>query len=282
MLAACREAGATGGDVLRHTNSYETLADVAPQDGEKRHVGYAAVGYRMKIRVAAEQHGGWIVARGHPPQHRMMPNAPSVTIGKDNRDGQPQPRSNANPGLLGPESMGLLMGWPGRGTVFVIDWAERNLCGPWEQNMNEQEFQSKLAELMTEISTLPVTERKKLEQLADERDKGMNGCAPPSAAFRKAWTTSASRSNTCFRSGSGPAGRTAICARCSKRPERQRLTESIKPSYSGPLARTAGVLRMKRSRRRARRLLRFFITRREPELTMRANPSTSRPSQSTV
>jgi hypothetical protein len=35
-------------------------------------------------------------------------------------------------------------------------------------NMNEHEFQSKLAELMTEISTLPVTERKKLEQLADE------------------------------------------------------------------------------------------------------------------
>ena len=34
--------------------------------------------------------------------------------------------------------------------------------------MNEIEFQSKLAELMTEISTLPVTERKKLEQLADE------------------------------------------------------------------------------------------------------------------
>jgi chromosome segregation ATPase len=36
------------------------------------------------------------------------------------------------------------------------------------ENMNEIEFQSKLAELMTEISTLPVTERKKLEQLADE------------------------------------------------------------------------------------------------------------------
>ncbi len=42
MLAACREAGATGGDVLRHTNSYETLADVAPQDGTNA-VGYAAV-----------------------------------------------------------------------------------------------------------------------------------------------------------------------------------------------------------------------------------------------
>ena len=34
--------------------------------------------------------------------------------------------------------------------------------------MNEQEFQTKLAELMGEITTLPVTERKKLEQLADE------------------------------------------------------------------------------------------------------------------
>ena len=34
--------------------------------------------------------------------------------------------------------------------------------------MNEQEFQSKLAELMGEISTLPATERGKLEKLADE------------------------------------------------------------------------------------------------------------------
>ena len=34
--------------------------------------------------------------------------------------------------------------------------------------MNEQEFQSKLAELMGEISTLPPTERQKLQQLADE------------------------------------------------------------------------------------------------------------------
>src|SRR5437879_3579619 len=36
------------------------------------------------------------------------------------------------------------------------------------KKMNEIEFQSKLAELMTEISTLPATERKKLEALADE------------------------------------------------------------------------------------------------------------------
>jgi chromosome segregation ATPase len=34
--------------------------------------------------------------------------------------------------------------------------------------MNEQEFQSKVAELMGEITTLPPTERKKLEKLADE------------------------------------------------------------------------------------------------------------------
>ncbi len=34
--------------------------------------------------------------------------------------------------------------------------------------MNEHEFQSKLAELMGEISTLPPTERNKLERLADE------------------------------------------------------------------------------------------------------------------
>jgi chromosome segregation ATPase len=32
--------------------------------------------------------------------------------------------------------------------------------------MNEQDFQTKLAELMGEISTLPVTERAKLEKLA--------------------------------------------------------------------------------------------------------------------
>ena len=34
--------------------------------------------------------------------------------------------------------------------------------------MTEQEFQTKLAELMGEISTLPVTEREKLVKLADE------------------------------------------------------------------------------------------------------------------
>src|ERR1700753_4015512 len=34
--------------------------------------------------------------------------------------------------------------------------------------MNEQEVPTKLAELMGEISTLPVTERQKLEKLADE------------------------------------------------------------------------------------------------------------------
>jgi chromosome segregation ATPase len=34
--------------------------------------------------------------------------------------------------------------------------------------MNEHDFQTKLAELMGEISTLPVTERAKLQQIADE------------------------------------------------------------------------------------------------------------------
>src|SRR4051812_44149557 len=37
-----------------------------------------------------------------------------------------------------------------------------------EPEMNEHEFQSKLAELMGEISTLPPTERNKLEKLATE------------------------------------------------------------------------------------------------------------------
>lgn len=34
--------------------------------------------------------------------------------------------------------------------------------------MNEQDLQTKLAELMGEISTLPVTERAKLEKLAED------------------------------------------------------------------------------------------------------------------
>ena len=34
--------------------------------------------------------------------------------------------------------------------------------------MTETEFQSKLAELMNEISTLPASERQKLQKLADE------------------------------------------------------------------------------------------------------------------
>jgi AmmeMemoRadiSam system protein B len=42
MLAACREAGATGATVLRHANSFETLAAVAPQPPTDA-VGYAAV-----------------------------------------------------------------------------------------------------------------------------------------------------------------------------------------------------------------------------------------------
>jgi AmmeMemoRadiSam system protein B len=42
MLAACRERGATTGEVLRHQNSYETLADVHPHEPDNA-VGYAAV-----------------------------------------------------------------------------------------------------------------------------------------------------------------------------------------------------------------------------------------------
>ncbi len=42
MLAACREFGARTAQVLRHTNSFETLADVAPQPPTNA-VGYAAV-----------------------------------------------------------------------------------------------------------------------------------------------------------------------------------------------------------------------------------------------
>ncbi len=42
MLAACREAGASEATVLRHANSYETLAQVHPQSPDNA-VGYAAV-----------------------------------------------------------------------------------------------------------------------------------------------------------------------------------------------------------------------------------------------
>jgi AmmeMemoRadiSam system protein B len=42
MLAACREQGATRGEVLRHANSFETLAEVSPH-GPDNAVGYAAV-----------------------------------------------------------------------------------------------------------------------------------------------------------------------------------------------------------------------------------------------
>jgi AmmeMemoRadiSam system protein B len=42
MLAACRERGATTGEVLRHANSFETLAGVA-EVGPENAVGYAAV-----------------------------------------------------------------------------------------------------------------------------------------------------------------------------------------------------------------------------------------------
>lgn len=42
MLAACREHGASGGQILRHANSFETLAEVAPH-GPENAVGYASV-----------------------------------------------------------------------------------------------------------------------------------------------------------------------------------------------------------------------------------------------
>ena len=42
MLAACRDLGATSATVLRHANSYETLAGVAPQQPADA-VGYASV-----------------------------------------------------------------------------------------------------------------------------------------------------------------------------------------------------------------------------------------------
>ncbi len=55
--------------------------------------------------------------------------------------------------------------------------------------MNEHEFQSKLAELMGEISTLPASERVKLEKLAVETRQRHGACARPSAAFRRASIT---------------------------------------------------------------------------------------------
>ncbi len=43
MMAASREHGATAGTVLRHANSFETLASVAPHHGPDNAVGYASV-----------------------------------------------------------------------------------------------------------------------------------------------------------------------------------------------------------------------------------------------
>jgi AmmeMemoRadiSam system protein B len=42
MLAACRERGASGGEILWHANSFETLAEVAPH-GPENAVGYASL-----------------------------------------------------------------------------------------------------------------------------------------------------------------------------------------------------------------------------------------------
>src|SRR5690348_1779458 len=57
----------------------------------------------------------------------------------------------------------------GCGTTFAL--SPKGAPGPESArgaSMNEQEFQTKLAELMGEISTLPSTERQKLQKLADE------------------------------------------------------------------------------------------------------------------
>jgi hypothetical protein len=51
------------------------------------------------------------------------------------------------------------------GTQFAMQWSNN---APREISMNEQDLQTKLAELMGEISTLPVTERAKLEKLAED------------------------------------------------------------------------------------------------------------------
>jgi hypothetical protein len=56
-------------------------------------------------------------------------------------------------------------------TAYVNGLCERGGVNPPEgirDQMNEQDFQTKLAELMGEISTLPPAERRKLEQLATE------------------------------------------------------------------------------------------------------------------
>src|SRR5579885_2702202 len=58
--------------------------------------------------------------------------------------------------------MDVEQGLPRASRVIANDSRRRGVV------MNEQEFQSKLAELMGEISTLPPTERGKLEKLANE------------------------------------------------------------------------------------------------------------------
>jgi hypothetical protein len=54
----------------------------------------------------------------------------------------------------------------GHGTSFALTPFQQR--EEKQMQMNEQDIQTKLAELMGEISTLPPSERRKLEKLADE------------------------------------------------------------------------------------------------------------------
>jgi chromosome segregation ATPase len=60
----------------------------------------------------------------------------------------------------------LICGVPRGCGLPVFSATDRGCFG--EMSMNEQDFQSKLAELMGEISTLPPSERQKLEKIANE------------------------------------------------------------------------------------------------------------------
>src|SRR5215218_6113867 len=108
-----------------------------------------------------KRNGGWPAWRGHIGNEAGRGAvASSGRIGKAVGSGKARNGWRADEKRL--RSRRIVTGtrtWNG----VCNDTGHRQQRGPPGVDMNEQEFQSKLAELMTEISTLPATERKKLE-----------------------------------------------------------------------------------------------------------------------
>ena len=83
--------------------------------------------------------------------------------------------------------------------------------------MNEQEFQSKVAELMGEITTLPPTERKKLEKLADETRQRHERLRATVSSLQESLDYLRLSISIWSSTWKRPAGRTATFARCWRR-----------------------------------------------------------------